>query len=52
MRPPRKPKLSPLHTPKALAVSKMETVRSLGRDSDGAWRVNNRIDKGKPAAND
>lgn len=38
------PKASPLGTPKPLAELKAETVREMGRDTDGAYRFARRLD--------
>jgi hypothetical protein len=38
------PKISPLHTSKAIAAVKAEMVRSLGKDKDGAYRFARRLD--------
>ena len=41
------PRVSPLHTGKQEEERKQAEVARLGKDSDGAYRVNNRIDGGK-----
>jgi hypothetical protein len=41
----RGPKFSPLYTSKAQAKTKKELVKEMGRDSDGAYRYERRIDR-------
>ena len=36
---------SPLYTKPEIAAQKKSSINRLGRDKDGAYRVNNRIDK-------
>ena len=38
-------KPSPLYTRKDIAEQKAATIKRLGKDSDGAYRVSNRLDK-------
>lgn len=40
-------KRSPLYTSKARKAAKDQTICEKGKDSDGAYRVRNRIDEGK-----
>lgn len=45
------PPKSPLYTPKSLALGKQAIVAAKGKDSDGAYRAFNRLDKeDKPSA--
>ena len=41
----KRPTVSPLYTPKAVAAEKARVVRSLGPDKDGAFRYNKRLDE-------
>jgi hypothetical protein len=34
-----------LYTPKAVAATKLDAVKKMGRDADGAWRAHGRLDK-------
>lgn len=38
---------SPLHTPKTTAKLKKEFIQQAGKDADGAYRVNGRLDADK-----
>ncbi len=43
----RNDKPSPLHTPKTTAKAKKEFIQQAGKDLDGSYRVNGRMDAEK-----